>query len=320
MFSQKKIIMITPERLGDTLMCTPALAYFKLHYPDCQIYIIALSELSAQVLQNNPAVHQVYVLPSHKFLTQLKHDLDYAINIHYGDLIQSYLTLLKSFGIPVFEIPRVKPHYHQAQQCLDFIQTLIQGPTEPREFFYKIYPNREDEIYINNLLIEKKIDLQRHLLIGCQIGCHSVSRKKFLLSSSPQHPKIWPLEHIQAFAKLCEKHNKDIKIIITGSKSEKSLAKKLLKNCPNLISFVDETTVPQLQALLKLLKVFISPDTGLMHVACSAHIPLIALFGPTEIRRTGPFGKIKQLTVIQAPSMNHITPESVFKAALKALS
>lgn len=42
MFAHKKIIMVTPEHLGDILMCVPAIHYLKSCYPSADIDIIAL--------------------------------------------------------------------------------------------------------------------------------------------------------------------------------------------------------------------------------------------------------------------------------------
>jgi len=312
-------MMITPERLGDTLMCTPAIHYLKSHYPDIEINIIALSDLSAEVLQNNPAIHKMYVLPSYKLIRSLKYQIDYGINIHYGRLVQNYFQLIKLFSIPTFEIPAVKPFFHQAEQCLEFIQSIAPEKSGIIDRTYKLYPSEADKKHVAHLFEKNKINPSKDILIGCQIGCHSLAKKRLFFAKKMNHPKIWPLEHIQTFAKLCEKYNPNIKIIITGSQSEKKLAKKLVQSSSNIVDFVDQTTVPQLHTLLKQLKIFISPDTGLMHVACSANIPLIALFGPTELRRTGPYPELSDLTIIQAPTMVEISPESVFKIVMNKL-
>jgi ADP-heptose:LPS heptosyltransferase len=320
MFSQKKVVMITPERLGDTLMCTPAIHYLKSQCPEIEIHVIALSDLSAEVLQNNPAIHKIYILPSYKFIRSLKDYFDFGINIHYGKVVQNYMELIKSFSIPIFEIPKVKPLFHQAEQCLEFMQSIVSENPEISERSYKLYPDDKDKKHIEALFNVKKIDPKKDILIGCQIGCHSLAKKRIFFRKNRSHPKIWPLEHIQTFAKFCEQHNPNIKIIITGSQNEKKLAKKLVKNSSNIADFVNETSVPQLHVLLQQLRLFISPDTGLMHVACSANVPLIALFGPTELRRTGPYPELSDLTLIQAPTMAEILPESVFKIVTNKLN
>ncbi len=50
------------------------------------------------------------------------------------------------------------------------------------------------------------------------------------------------------------------------------------------------TTVPQLLALLRRLDLYIGGDTGVMHLAALARVPVVAVFGPTDHLVNGPFG------------------------------
>ena len=128
-----------------------------------------------------------------------------------------------------------------------------------------------------------------------------------------------PFEYISTHSERLYGQNTRIKLVITGSNSEKVLGKKLEKRAPNIINFIDQTTVPQLYSLMQRLKLFISPDTGLMHVACASNVPLIALFGYTSLTRTGPYPQLKDLTLIQGSSMVDITVDEVFQAVVNKL-
>lgn len=317
MWAHKKIVMITPERLGDTLMCTPAIRYLKHYYPSLEIDIIALSELSAQTLKNNPDIRQIFVLPSQKTLKNFEIHYDMAINIHDGPLAREYIQIL---NIPAKHIPPEDFNIHQAEQALMFIQSLIPEHPEILERSYQLFPDTEDTTYIENLFKTHHIDFKNDILIGLHIGCHSIAKKKFGFLKKMTHPKIWPFESIIELTQKFYHEKPQIKIIITGSRSEKILGNKLTKLSPNIINLIDKTSVPQLCALMKYLKVFISPDTGLMHVACSTEVPLIALFGPTQLKRTGPYPDSSHLTLLQAPTMAEITADKVFRAVLPIIS
>jgi ADP-heptose:LPS heptosyltransferase len=317
MFANKKIIMITPERLGDTLMCTPTIHYVKHHFPSVQIDIIALSELSAEVLKNNPDIHRVFVLPSLKMFKHLEPQYDMAVNIHDEPLGREYIKIL---NIPAKHLPPVNPNMHQAEQALRFVQDIIPEHPEILERNYRIFPDTEDSAHIERLLETHHIDFKKDILIGFHIGCHSLAKKRFALFKKMTHPKIWPLENFIKLGHKLYKENPHIKIVITGSNSEKKLGKKLTKLLPNIVNLIDQTTVPQLYVLLKHLKAFVTPDTGLMHVACSSEVPLIALFGPTSLKRTGPYPDLKDLTLLQAPTMEEITVDEVFRAVMRKIS
>ena len=47
----------------------------------------------------------------------------------------------------------------------------------------------------------------------------------------------------------------------------------------------------------------ITNDTGPMHVAAALGKPLVALFGPTEPRRTGPYGQLENVLRIDLPCL-----------------
>ena len=107
MFENKSVVMVTPARLGDTLMCTPAIHLLKQACPSVKIDIIALSELSAEVLRNNPDIHHVFVRPELDTLPSY----DRGINIHNGPEAQHYLSALNA---PLDTIGSNDPQIHQA--------------------------------------------------------------------------------------------------------------------------------------------------------------------------------------------------------------
>lgn len=312
MFEHKSVVMVTPARLGDTLMCTPAIHLLKQACPSVKIDIIALSELSAEVLRNNPDVNHVFVRPELDMLPSY----DRGINIHNGPEAQQYLNAL---NIPLDTIESNDPQIHQAEQAILFMQKLLSLANCPVEKHYRLFSNEEDYAHVEAIFKLYQVDLEKDILIGCQIGCHSIAKKRFAFLKKLSHPKIWPFEHIVELAQKLHAYSTKIKLVITGSNSEKVLGKKLEKRAQNIINFIDQTTVPQLYSLMKYLKLFISPDTGLMHVACASNVPLIALFGHTSLTRTGPYPRLKDLTLIQGSSMDAITVTEVFQAVVTKL-
>ncbi|MBU1186176.1 MAG: glycosyltransferase family 9 protein, partial [Acidobacteria bacterium] len=84
--------------------------------------------------------------------------------------------------------------------------------------------------------------------------------------------------------------------------------------------------LPQLAALIKLCRLFISNDSGPMHLANAVGTPVVSIFGPTDERRTGPFQQPSAVVKKQAPCgpclyrtcpydhrcMNDITAEDVY--------
>jgi heptosyltransferase I len=87
---------------------------------------------------------------------------------------------------------------------------------------------------------------------------------------------------------------------------------------------------------IRLSELMISNDTGPMHVAAALGKPVVAIFGPTEPRRTGPYGQLQNVVRIDLPCapclkshctyakpmecLRAIPPETVFQRATNLLS
>ncbi len=94
------------------------------------------------------------------------------------------------------------------------------------------------------------------------------------------------------FAKLADAliQNYGAKFIIFGGIEEISLANdlsELMKEKP--IIATGKTTLHQAAALIKRCRLFITNDSGLMHLACAVNIPVVAIWGPTNYKKTGPY-------------------------------
>ena len=120
------------------------------------------------------------------------------------------------------------------------------------------------------------------------------------MSSAPSvgiHPgaffgesKTWPLEHFKTLIhRLVD--NGVAQVFILGGPDEIELAGKLnAMSRGRAVNLAGKDTLETLPALLSRLDVFISGDTGPLHVAALVKTATIALFGPTDYRRTGPRG------------------------------
>ena len=89
------------------------------------------------------------------------------------------------------------------------------------------------------------------------------------------------------------------KIVITGSEKDIPLAEKIasgLKSRPLIAC--GRTTLKELGAICRRSSLFVSADSGPLHIAASLATPVIALFGPTSVEITGPRGRGK-IKIIQ---------------------
>lgn len=99
--------------------------------------------------------------------------------------------------------------------------------------------------------------------------------------------KRWPAEQFGHLASLLR-----IKTVIVGSKGDSDIADEIvLLSDGKAVSFAGKTELTDLIHIMGKAQFVVSNDSGPMHIAAALGIPVIAIFGPTDPARTGPYGK-----------------------------
>ena len=84
--------------------------------------------------------------------------------------------------------------------------------------------------------------------------------------------------------------------VLLGAQADKGYADSVVVACrTNVYNLVGRTTLRELVALLDLSKLVICYDSGPMHIAAALNKPLVAIFGPTDLNRTGPYSSAAQV-------------------------
>jgi len=80
-------------------------------------------------------------------------------------------------------------------------------------------------------------------------------------------------------------------LLILGSAGDRVAASPILRIVgPKAADLTGKTTLGQAMAIIARCRVFVTNDSGLMHVAAALRVPLVAIFGSTDPSRTGPLG------------------------------
>ncbi|MCE9581400.1 MAG: lipopolysaccharide heptosyltransferase II [Planctomycetes bacterium] len=81
------------------------------------------------------------------------------------------------------------------------------------------------------------------------------------------------------------------RVAVVGGPAEAALGQQVADAIgAAAVNFSGKTTLPRLAALIARCAVFVTNDTGPMHVAAAVGTPVVAIFGPTDPRTTRPFG------------------------------
>ncbi len=86
--------------------------------------------------------------------------------------------------------------------------------------------------------------------------------------------------------------NKNLNVVLLGGQDvvETGLALENHFRGKSILNFVGKCNLIQSAAIIKNTKLFIGPDSGLMHLACAVATPVVAIFGPGNLEKWRPKG------------------------------
>ena len=140
--------------------------------------------------------------------------------------------------------------------------------------------------------------------------------------------KQWPAERYGSVAGTLGEAG--IPVLVNFGPGEEDLALKVESSSGNRARVIS-TNLTQLIALTRRTRLFIGGDSGPMHLAAALRVPVVAIFGPTDPARNGPFGTrnivLRGASSITShkrrsepdPGLLEITPEQVIDAAKQLL-
>ena len=121
-------------------------------------------------------------------------------------------------------------------------------------------------------------------------------------ASGGRESKQWHLDRFAAVARqLAERH--DATIVLTGSAADRPLVEAVKRDLASVrvVDAAGPLDIPATAALLARLDLFVTGDTGPMHLAGVVGTPVVALFGPSEPRRYGPPDATSRVVRVQLP-------------------
>jgi lipopolysaccharide heptosyltransferase II len=111
--------------------------------------------------------------------------------------------------------------------------------------------------------------------------------------------KCWAPER---FAALADRLIADFgaSVILFGTASERDITEQIAARMShNPVNLAGQTSIGELPALFSACRLFVGNDSGAMHVAAAAGLPVVAVFGPTDPEGTSPV--TSQLSLVREP-------------------
>jgi len=285
-----RILIELPTWLGDAVMSTPAIENLVNYYDESEVIVIG-SFISIETLKNHPRISNSYV-------TRKKYTSLYKISKKLGqfDIFFSFRSSFRSKFLKLLISSKKKFQFdgnryknrHQVEKYNDFVNDNLNTNFHPGKLI--VHPGFK--------LLKKK----SKPIVGINPG------------ASYGNSKRW---YPQKFAKVATELSHRFDILIFGGLNEKNIAadiEKLLinNNVSNYQNLAGSTTISELINQISNLDLFITADSGPMHIAASFEVPTIAIFGPTRIKETSQWMNDKAVIVNKKldcqPCMKRICP------------
>jgi len=140
------------------------------------------------------------------------------------------------------------------------------------------------------LIVKKEeIELSKQLLYQ-----RGYQRGKTLIGINPGatygSAKCWPVERFRTLAQ--ELLKDDVYLVFFGDATTAGLVKEICQGLPKrAMNLAGVTSLRELVCIIKDCALLVTNDSGPMHIAAALGTPLVALFGSTDDRATGPHGQ-----------------------------
>jgi ADP-heptose:LPS heptosyltransferase len=219
----------------------------------------------------------------------------------------------------VFNLPvTMREDEHEIERYLDLVSAVGAGHLEPaagKPFLYLADADRKfarafiesngqtNDSARSNGKGSKKSSPQANHRTGETPVAPAIDRAKKVLGIQPgtsptMRWKQWPLERYRKLLERLIAEQSEAQIILFGAPNEADMIVELAAGLGgNIFIAAGKTTVKQVAALIEQCDLLVCNDSGLMHIAAAVDTPVLAIYGPTDLRRTAPLGE--QHTIIR---------------------
>jgi heptosyltransferase-1 len=302
-----KILILKPSSLGDVIHALPVLRLLRLEFPEAQIDWWILRGLMP-LLEGDPDLRRLipfdrkdWAKPRHwpsvfSLVRQLRSErYDWILDLQGLARSALFSRVCASAGTryvgvrdwrelaPLFQgesVPRPSPQAH----AVDWQRALLTHLGVPLRAGWEWIPRRQAAA---ERLRQEFAELSQGRWIGLQPGARWDNKR-------------WPVARFVELMGLLSRSHPGHQIAIFGGPDDLALGRALASADPGrCLDLTGRLTLPGMIEALRCVDLLVTNDTGPMHVAAALGKPVVAVFGPTDPSRTGPYGQVE--FVLRAP-------------------
>lgn len=297
----KKILVMRYRFIGDTVLTVPFLRNLRQAFPAARIDLM-LEPFSGQVIEGCPYVDRVVPFEFKTIHTYsaaaergklagylhywklirsegydaafvLKRSLSSALLVRFAGVPRRIGFATEGRGLLLTDRVAYRQDQHEVENFLDCLRVLDVPITNKA---LELWPTPEND---------KKV-----AAIMAQAGWKNNELKVIIHAAASLPAKQWPLDRFASvMTVLRDQHH--ARFVYTGSAGDAALYRSIEKLGPfNGLDLCGVTNVRENLSVYKAADLFFGVDSGPMHMAAAMGVPVVALFGPTDERKWGPWG------------------------------
>lgn len=298
----KRILVLRYRFIGDTILTVPFLRNLRYAHPDAWITWV-VSPGTTEVVSGIPYVDELLVwdpVTIHSdsggthgtlarkwaFIRELrsrKFDTAYILKRSFGSAVMALLSgARRRVGFATegrsLLLTKSVPYRHDQHEVQNFLDVLRADGIPIVDDQLEAWLTPEEKQFADQFLHNAGLKPGELL-----IGIHP-------FAANP--PRAWHLDNFIELAKRLS-HQYQARIIFFGGPRDREALPAIragLEQHPALEA-LGSTTLRQTMALLSRCRLLVCNDSGIMHLAASLNVPLVALFGPQSPVKFGPWGK-----------------------------
>ncbi|MDZ4835805.1 MAG: glycosyltransferase family 9 protein [Candidatus Melainabacteria bacterium] len=277
------IVVFHPAAIGDAMLATPVAAILKRNFPDAHISYWTHGSLKIIINDMCPSVDDFVDYKRGQNIFSLSSQLK-ALK---ADLFIDLSNSTKGKLIPFFCGTRalhykkradgVKPVRHAADNFVDTIRSLVTDI--PEQLFPTVFP-QTDLLEVSKQQFFQGLNESR-TIVGIVPGVGKIRPNR-----------AWTVDGVVELIERLNSNDSNFPVLLGGS-DERDLGAEIEKRTQGkVVNLCGKLDLAQTAAVLKQCRLVISGDTGPAHIAVAVGTPVIGLYGPTAVERSGPYGNL----------------------------
>lgn len=291
-----EVFLRSPNWIGDCVMAIPAIRALKDLNPDIKINIITKTHLKA-VFANIREINRIVTIPDKLTLSNLAGTV---ISLRKYKIRTGILFTNSFISAFLFRLSGIKNLTGYSRDLRGFLlKNKIRFPesgVHQRDFYMELVKTFTGKNVKDNYSDKPEISKKEKESVIERLSEKGVEQGKKFIGISPMAAygtaKQWPADKFAELIKKIKKGIGDSEILLFGSPGEKESISKIGEISGEKIFEISDTfSLREAISVISMCRIFISNDSGLLHIASALDIPAIGIFGPTFPGKTAPLKK-----------------------------